>query len=402
MDFSSSTKPLFFKVLVHGFHKKLSIPPTFVRKHLAHLNSSKSRGTIKSPLGRSWIVYVIVNDKGCFLEDGWRLFVRDHDLRVSDFLVFQYEGRLNFSVKLFNGSGCEKEYKSGTKVDVPPSTSPNGCTKQGSSDNECEIMLKKRTTESTPLRNGIETKAIYQQNGISSFEATINLSNISYPYMQIPCKFAAMNGFQEKEEIMVRDPGGREWQLKISHRGKLKRETCLCGQWLNLAKVNGLEVGDVCIFEFNPHSDIMDVRIAKKTSKLNCCKKETTEECSTENEIEKQFPLGSTRQGSSDDECKLNLRTTEHPRTRNATEVKDIHHRDGISFFEATMNWTNISRPYMWIPRKSGDLNGFRNGQEIMMRDPNQRLWKMKICCYAEEMIEFLVGSGSILHELMA
>ncbi|KAK1276528.1 B3 domain-containing protein REM10 [Acorus gramineus] len=381
MDFSSSTKPLFFKVLVHGFHKKLSIPPTFVRKHLAHLNSSKSRGTVKSPLGRSWIVCVNVNDKGCFLEDGWRLFVRDHDLRVSDFLVFQYEGRLNFSVKLFNGSGCEKEYKSGTKVDVPPSTSPNGCTKQESSGNECKITSKKRTTKSTPLRNDIATRAVYKKKGISFFEFTIKLSNLSYPYMHIPCKFAAVNGFREKGEIMVRDPGGREWQLKISHRGRLRNETRLCGEWLNLAKVNGLEVGDVCIFKFNPHSDIMDVQIAKKNSILNCCKKEATEECRTENEIEKQCPIGCTRQGSSDDECKLNLRMTEHPQTRNAAEVKDIHNRDGISFYEATMNWTNITRPYMWIPRKFADLNCLR-GREIMMRDPNRRLWKMKICRY--------------------
>ncbi|KAK1310241.1 B3 domain-containing protein REM10 [Acorus calamus] len=281
--------------------------------------------------------------------------------------------------------GCEKEYKSGSKVDVPPTTSPNGCSKQGSSDNECKIPSKKRTTESTPRRNGIETKAIYQQNGNSFFEATIKLSNLSYSYMQIPCKFAAMNGFREKGEIMVRDPGGREWQLKISHRGKLKSETSLSGEWLNLAKVNGLEVGDVCGFEYNPHLDIMNVRIAKKNSILNCCKKEAAEECSTENEIEKQFPIGCTRQGSSNDECKLNLRTTEHLRTRNAKKVKVIHHRDGISFFEATINLTNISRSYMWIPRKFADLNCLRNGQEIMMRDPNRRLWKMNICRHGKK-----------------
>ncbi|KAK1296414.1 B3 domain-containing protein REM10 [Acorus calamus] len=379
MDFISSTNPLFFKVLVHGFHKKLSIPPIFVKKHLAHLSSSKSIATIKSPLGRSWNVNANVKEKGCFFEDGWRVFVRDHDLRVSDFLVFEYKGRLNFSVKLFNGSGCEKEYKSGTKVDVPPTTSPNGCTKQGSSDNECKITSKKRTTESTPPRNGIETKAIYQQNGNSFFEATIKLSNLSYSYMQIPCKFAAMNGFQEKGEIMVRDPAGREWQLKISHCGKLKSETSLSGEWLNLAKVNGLEVGDVCVFEFNPHLDIMNVRIAKKNSILNCCKKEATEECSTENEIEKQFPIGCTRQGSSDDECKLNLRTTEHHRTRNAKEVKDIHHRDGISFFEATINLTNISRPYMSIPGELTKSNGLKDGSHMMLRDPKGRSWEVQM-----------------------
>ncbi|KAK1257852.1 hypothetical protein QJS04_geneDACA018372 [Acorus gramineus] len=205
-------------------------------------------------------------------------------------------GRLNFSVKLFNGSGCEKEYKSGTKVDVPPTTSPNRCTKQGSSDNECKITSKKWTTESTPL----ETKAIYQQNGNSFFEATIKLSNLSYSYMQIPCKFAAMNGFREKGEIMVRDPAGRKWQLKISHRGKLKSETSLSGEWLNLAKVNGLEVRD-----------------------------KPLKNAALETKLKSSFLL--------------------------------------------------------WIPRKFADLNCLRNGQEIMMRDPNRRLWKMNICRHGKK-----------------
>ncbi|KAK1268269.1 B3 domain-containing protein REM6 [Acorus gramineus] len=139
MGFSSPpppSKPLFFKVLLPGSLKKLSVPPKFVRKHLSHVNLSKNRATIKSPLGRSWDVCVHVNKEGHFFEDGWCVFVRDHDLHMGDFLVFKYKGCLDFNVKLFDSSGCEKEYPPSarnrseehtdwTKIDKPPTTSPS-------------------------------------------------------------------------------------------------------------------------------------------------------------------------------------------------------------------------------------------------------------------------------------
>ncbi|KAK1259785.1 hypothetical protein QJS04_geneDACA025017 [Acorus gramineus] len=59
----------------------------------------------------------------------------------------------------------------------------------------------------------------YQQDGLSFFVSTIKPANITYSYMNIPFKFSAFNGFRKKREIMVRDPVGREWQLKISGSG---------------------------------------------------------------------------------------------------------------------------------------------------------------------------------------
>ncbi|KAK1299908.1 B3 domain-containing protein REM10 [Acorus calamus] len=154
---------------------------------------------------------------------------------------------------------------------------------------------------------------------------------------------------------MVRDPRGREWQLKISVCGIEKTSRRFGGVWRSLAGDNGLEVGDVCIFEFNTKGghNIMDLRIVKKKCKPNHSEKDTSpsvqknsEEQRTKYKIEKQCPCGRTKQGS---------------------------------WFRISMKAYNIHKSYMYIPVEFASSNGFQNRNKIMLRDPEERLWEMQI-----------------------
>ncbi|KAK1281742.1 putative B3 domain-containing protein [Acorus calamus] len=203
----------------------------------------------------------------------------------------------------------------------------NGCTKEGASDDKTKS--NKWTTKNPQLRNDMETDGVYQQDGISFFVATIKPANVAYSYMYIPYKFLALNGFRRKREIMVRDHGGREWQLKISGSGNNWR---FRGGWLNLAGDNGLEVGDVCIFEFNPKGDhnIMDLRIVKMKSKPNLCEKDTSpsvqknsEEHRTEYKIKKQHPSGTPFPSSiGESRLKESANVTEPTKTTNQEKLE--------------------------------------------------------------------------------
>lgn len=44
---------------------------------------------------------------------GWEIFVRENSLKTTDFLVFHYDGKSKFEVRIFEKTGCEKE------IDVP-------------------------------------------------------------------------------------------------------------------------------------------------------------------------------------------------------------------------------------------------------------------------------------------
>lgn len=45
-----------------------------------------------------------------FFGNGWKEFTEAHDLCVGYFLVFCHEGNMVFTVKVFDWSGCLKEY----------------------------------------------------------------------------------------------------------------------------------------------------------------------------------------------------------------------------------------------------------------------------------------------------
>lgn len=46
-----------------------------------------------------------------FFGSGWEDFVKAHGLSVGHFLVFRYHGNMVFTIKIFDKSGCLKEYE---------------------------------------------------------------------------------------------------------------------------------------------------------------------------------------------------------------------------------------------------------------------------------------------------
>lgn len=98
----------FFKVMVLGFQYELPIPPKFARNITI---PNHRRATIRDPKGRSWHVNVEGRGKDLsFNGMGWMDFVKGLGISLGYFLVFKYNGNMEFKVKVFDPSGCESEY----------------------------------------------------------------------------------------------------------------------------------------------------------------------------------------------------------------------------------------------------------------------------------------------------
>ncbi|RWW89793.1 hypothetical protein BHE74_00001155 [Ensete ventricosum] len=92
--------------ICHCFQKLQRIPPKFL-KHISSVGSKKA--ILQGPSGSKWHVELGKDMKDTFLTAGWPKFVEDHSLREYEFLVFQYDGDMHFTVLVFDTSACERE-----------------------------------------------------------------------------------------------------------------------------------------------------------------------------------------------------------------------------------------------------------------------------------------------------
>ncbi|KAK0582106.1 hypothetical protein LWI29_021529 [Acer saccharum] len=83
------------------------IPPKF----LHHIEEDLTEtATLKISTGEIWTVEMNSTKDGVFMEDGWQQFLRDNSLTEKHFLVFSYDGNMNFSVQIFKPDGVERVY----------------------------------------------------------------------------------------------------------------------------------------------------------------------------------------------------------------------------------------------------------------------------------------------------
>ncbi|XP_077218927.1 B3 domain-containing protein Os01g0723500-like isoform X2 [Tasmannia lanceolata] len=299
-------KPHFFKVLLGDFSNRLRIPPAFM-KHISKEASSKRTVILEGPSSRVWHVELSKTVNGTYLQDGWQEFAKAHSLRVSEFLVFRYDGNMRFNVLIFDKTVCEREdiltsnifqeqtfFHEQKKRCRPPKTSLNfGSTI--SLQKACEIDSKNHLSNnlctvkhsfpdkynSSPKPEGvvrIETedldlpasvaetvhylgrtqhvmseenrKAQERANSITSdfpfFTKIINANHVRRGCVPIPVSFARAHPPKGRVKIILQDPKGKAWEVKhITYHGW----SALSAGWIAFAHGNNLVEGDSWIFE---------------------------------------------------------------------------------------------------------------------------------------------------------
>ncbi|QHO04641.1 hypothetical protein HN873_072970 [Arachis hypogaea] len=152
------------------------------------------------------------------------------------------------------------------------------------------LLMKKRTkTEGTSksmlkkVRRNMKCgdhrrKALERAEAISSklknpsFVRDLRRSYVDYGILQIPSSFSEQYLYRLKGSgtIWVSDNEDMKWSIKYSYNDSQNR-TSIYGEWHKFREENGLEVGDVCVFEMmtkvEPHSfKIYIIRVRQESS----------------------------------------------------------------------------------------------------------------------------------------
>lgn len=78
----------------------------FFSDHIEGKNEGKTVKLRSDASERTWKVKM----EGQRLTEGWKEFVKAHDLRIGDFVVFRHEGDVKFHVTALGPSCCEIQY----------------------------------------------------------------------------------------------------------------------------------------------------------------------------------------------------------------------------------------------------------------------------------------------------
>ncbi|KAI3897400.1 hypothetical protein MKW92_040198 [Papaver armeniacum] len=98
----------FFKVILKEDETRMKIPEAFCHR-ISRESQSSERAVVNGPSGVHWVTKVNKSQDGIFLEKGWEVFVRENGIQIYDFLVFRYDGSMQFSVKVFDMRGVPRE-----------------------------------------------------------------------------------------------------------------------------------------------------------------------------------------------------------------------------------------------------------------------------------------------------
>ncbi|KAL5731897.1 hypothetical protein ACHQM5_004581 [Ranunculus cassubicifolius] len=183
--------PAFFKIIHPRFNttQQLRLPPAFLKYNAKDENEM---AFLQSPISKHCYVKVLRTVDGVFLQDGLQKFLKDHSLGNYEFLVFNYQGNMKFTVRIFDMSGCEKQYK-------------------------LKEPAKKRGRPPKKLD-------------------------------RIPRDFADMHISKSKEVVVLWNQSGKSWNVNFN-----PLMCAFCGGWPAFLHDNEIEQGNNCVFELVGH-----------------------------------------------------------------------------------------------------------------------------------------------------
>ncbi|KAJ4810646.1 transcriptional factor B3 family protein [Rhynchospora pubera] len=264
---SANFRPRFVTKLQHGDHEKLKTPSGFM-KHIEDENKSRSVASVLSPLKKLCHIKLIKKNSEIFFKEGWPEFFKFHNLEAGFTLMFQYEGNMVFSVKVFGLNGCLKNCKLGA-VDLNGSRKksaekcaskkavPSCSGKQTERKHDMLMGETPRENDRSNIRDELQTPSnshVKKKNTSLQTHVTIMSHSKIYNYMNFPKKFGSVRPYiLEKGEVTVKNENQDTWKVLFN---TCRGYNYLIG-WKEFCFVNGIEVGDLCKFEIIAQNEIL-------------------------------------------------------------------------------------------------------------------------------------------------
>ncbi|EOA16762.1 hypothetical protein CARUB_v10004975mg [Capsella rubella] len=235
----SPKNPHFFQPLLPGFETHLTIPVVFFSEHIVGKHEEEKKARLRSDSSeRTWEVKM----DGRRLTQGWNDFVKAHDLRIGDVIVFKHEGDMVFSVTPFGPSCCEIQY--------PQSHIKKEHYNDDDDDDDKDDMENQHTTREGLRKRNLKPKT-EPESFVSydySFVANVTASNLIFDTINLPKKaasFVALNKGCHK--IILVNEEGKSWTLNLRFR-ESEGSYYMRGGWTRFCRENRQKEGDMITF----------------------------------------------------------------------------------------------------------------------------------------------------------
>lgn len=96
-------------------HLVQMVPRKFTRRHEKNLHASVF---LKAPNGSAWLVNLERYKGDVWPQNGWPEFARHYSVQLGYLLVFEYRGRDDFQVRIFDSGSTEIDYPLNTSANL--------------------------------------------------------------------------------------------------------------------------------------------------------------------------------------------------------------------------------------------------------------------------------------------
>ncbi|XP_022642858.1 putative B3 domain-containing protein At5g66980 [Vigna radiata var. radiata] len=220
--------------------------------------------------GKHWDVKVEIIEGGLVFKSGWQEFAKEKKLEDCDFLVFEYDGKTTFNVKIFGKTGCRK-------VAAPPKVVPIVNLEEDSDEHSNEIQnngVRKRPLPSSKtnvksegacpfkgaqhrskrIKEGKDkmndekpglTKHVPLENGHFQicFDSEYKLKRVEFPRKMLKMNIKLLRS------ITLRDENGKSWPVTVNFTLDYHRRYLGSG-WMAFRESKNIQLGSRCDFQF--------------------------------------------------------------------------------------------------------------------------------------------------------
>ncbi|KAI3844495.1 hypothetical protein MKW92_036506 [Papaver armeniacum] len=279
-----SEHPHFVAVWRDSRKSHLTIPRDFAKNFGLHKENSV---VLQDPKGRSWPVDLIqVADGRINMDDGWAQFSVGNKLSAGDVCLFQVINQTKgdeLNVLIFPKAEVEKqgwevpitrrpiyyldpEFKTRNLGKRAPMTACMTTPAKGrvSIKEANAVNLEKRSALMKIMSGDIGVKSAFPAKSDHP-PFIFTWRNSRKYFMTIPRVFVIRYQLNTENTLVLQDPEGKLWPVKISLRKDGRID--MGKGWYNFSVGNRLSEGDACLFEFHNYTkgNTLNVRITKKS-----------------------------------------------------------------------------------------------------------------------------------------
>ncbi|XP_059314109.1 B3 domain-containing protein REM9-like [Lycium ferocissimum] len=230
-------RAIFYQIFRPTITSKLRIPAWF-RRHISE--ESPDKATLKCHSGGTWNVKLQCDEDGLLIHKGWKKLLKYNQLQDGEFLLFRYDGDLQFTVGIFSKNGLEIEVKSTTMSKNKKATISDGGKKR-KKPGKYPYSSKFPKQTSANGENGMEHETPRRSAALEKVEDLLTPSipqfvkclkgyNVNKScFLYVPKSFyEQLSKSDDKTTVVLRILEGKEWKVNcVSQKGY----RAFCGGW---------------------------------------------------------------------------------------------------------------------------------------------------------------------------